>query len=83
LARNRERIRERRKQLVNYKKELECQRCGYDDHRALEFHHHNDDKSKSVSRMVGEGYSWEIIKKEIDKCEVLCSCCHRIEHWKD
>lgn len=26
--------------------------------------------------------SWEIIKIELDKCELLCSNCHRIEHSK-
>jgi len=24
--------------------------------------------------------SWKIVKKELQKCILLCSCCHRIEH---
>jgi len=25
---------------------------------------------------------WEIVQKELDKCELLCSYCHRLEHSK-
>jgi hypothetical protein len=33
--------------------------------------------------MVGVGYGWKTIMKEIDKCVALCSNCHRIEHWTE
>jgi hypothetical protein len=74
----------RRKQLrekfLEYKQNLSCQQCGWNDHRALEFHHHNDDKKESISRLVAHGYSWNTIEKEIKKCQVLCANCHRIVH---
>ena len=72
----------KRKDYIEFKKTLECNRCGYDDHRALEFHHHKADKEFNISEKFYQ-LSWENLKKEIDKCEVLCSNCHRIEHYND
>jgi hypothetical protein len=28
--------------------------------------------------MVAKGYAWDLIQNEIDKCEIVCACCHRI-----
>jgi hypothetical protein len=28
--------------------------------------------------MIHDGFSWKAIKKEIEKCEVVCANCHRI-----
>jgi hypothetical protein len=28
--------------------------------------------------MVHDGFSWAAIKKEIAKCDVVCSNCHRV-----
>lgn len=39
---------------------------------------HQRDKIEEVSQMVGSGVKWDIIQTEIDKCEVVCACCHRI-----
>lgn len=57
-----------------------CENCGYDKYMgALEFHH-KDPKSKDfkISRM-GSALT-ERIKKEINKCLLLCANCHREEH---
>jgi len=34
-----------------------------------------------VSNLIGGRYSIDRIKKEIKKCDVLCSNCHREEHF--
>jgi hypothetical protein len=73
-----------RKWLDEYKKALVCSRCGFDDYRALVFHHSGDsEKDFNVSDMLSAGLSKMTIVKEIEKCEVLCSNCHLIEHYKD
>lgn len=58
-----------------------CIKCGYNKCiYALEFHHLNPlDKDFSIS---AKGYtrSWENVKKEIDKCILVCSNCHREIH---
>jgi hypothetical protein len=57
-----------------------CVRCGYNQHlAALEFHH-IEDKDDSLGTMLNR--KWETIKIELDKCILLCSNCHRIEHSK-
>jgi hypothetical protein len=71
-----------RKWLDEYKQELVCERCGFADYRALEFHHKNhNDKHYNVADMIRSGLSILTIKREIGKCIVLCSNCHQIEHY--
>lgn len=81
VSRRKERIEQIKQQYIEYKQTLTCCKCGYSDYRALEFHHHKDDKKYEVASMPARDYSWTTIKKEIDKCIVLCACCHRIEHY--
>lgn len=65
----------------NLKSEKSCKRCGEDHPATLEFHHPEGREGLTVGKMVSLGYSKEKIKKEIDKCEVLCSNCHKILHY--
>lgn len=63
-----------KKKLVEYKGGC-CERCGYDKTiQALQFHHLNpDEKDFSIS---GKSYSYERMKKEVDKCMMVCANCH-------
>jgi predicted DNA-binding transcriptional regulator YafY len=54
-------------------------RCGFDDYRALQFHH-DGDKEHNVADMLRSGFALESIKFEAQKCEVLCANCHQIHH---
>jgi len=65
--------------LVDYKKKRSCSRCGFEDYRALQFHHLGD-KEMGVFEMADQGYALETIRAEIAKCELLCANCHSIEH---
>jgi hypothetical protein len=64
---------------VAWKKTLKCNRCEFDDHRALQFHHEGE-KEHNVADMLRWGFFLENIKKEAQKCEVLCANCHQIHH---
>jgi 5-methylcytosine-specific restriction endonuclease McrA len=58
-----------------------CVLCGYKTCiQALEFHH-LDSKGKDFG-VSAKGYtrSWDKVKKEIDKCALLCANCHRETH---
>lgn len=73
--------------LYNYKEKLSCEKCGYSKKthpsfstRALEFHHKKNNKEFAVSDGVNRSMSIERLKKEIDKCQVLCSRCHTEVH---
>jgi hypothetical protein len=48
----------------------------------LEFHYRYG-KERAVSTMVAYGLSIATIQKEIDKCDVLCTNCHRKRTSKD
>ena len=56
-----------------------CENCGYNKSTwALDFHHKNPEEKKfSIS---GGTKSFETIKKELDKCSLLCRNCHSEEH---
>ncbi len=68
-----------KEQYVSWKKTLKCERCGFDDHRALQFHH-DGEKEYNIADMLRWGFSFENIRKEAEKCEVLCANCHQIHH---
>jgi len=65
------------------KQGLSCKQCSENHPACLDFHH-KDSNSKeiNVSLAVHECWSKERIMKEIEKCEVLCSNCHRKLHYE-
>lgn len=56
----------------------QCSRCGYDRYvGALDFHHRDPaQKDPTWSR----GWSLDKLKKELDKCDIVCANCHREIH---
>ena len=65
-------------ELVEYKGG-KCEICGYNKSvNALQFHHKNpNDKDFTVS---GKSLSFEKLKKEVDKCVLVCANCHAEIH---
>ncbi|MBY0228047.1 MAG: hypothetical protein K2W96_02085 [Gemmataceae bacterium] len=73
-----------RQWLDDFKRELHCIKCGFQDYRALEFHHPGrQDKDANVADMIRSGNSKEAILREMGKCFVYCANCHRIEHYEE
>ena len=56
----------------------ECIDCGESNPLVLDFDHVRGNKKMCISNMVRNSYSIETIQKEIEKCEIRCSNCHRI-----
>lgn len=75
-VRNAEQTRVNNAFLIEYLTCHPCIDCGETDIVVLEFDHLRD-KVADVSVLAGQGYSLEKVKREIDKCEVVCANCHR------
>ena len=68
-------------EIVQYKGG-KCEICGYDKcEAALEFHHLNPNV-KEFQLSSGNIYSLEKMKKEANKCILVCANCHREIHDK-
>ena len=37
-------------------------------------------KSAGLSVLIRDNSNWDVIKQELDKCDLVCSNCHRIRH---
>ena len=69
------------RKLVSECKQGGCIVCGESEECCLDFHHIDPTTKKlSVAEAQSQGYNVETIKKEIDKCAVVCSNCHRKIH---
>jgi hypothetical protein len=76
---SKKRIKTNRQEVIKYKGG-KCQICGYNKYiGALEFHH-RDPKNKDPNWTYMRHWHLDKIKKEVDKCDCLCSNCHREIH---
>jgi hypothetical protein len=66
-----------RSEYINKSKEKGCIKCGEKRYWVLD-HHHLDPSKKE--RAVNNSGSISSLKKEIEKCVILCSNCHREFH---
>ena len=72
-----------REWIDDLKSSLKCEHCGENHPATLDFHHSNpNEKENNISNMVKDGFSKENILKEMKKCIILCSNCHRKLHWE-
>ena len=78
-----ENYRKRTEALNKIKLDSGCKTCGYNAHpAALEFNHIDPaTKSANIADKIMH-WSWGRILEEVEKCEVLCSNCHRIHSYE-
>lgn len=70
----------------HYLAEHPCIDCGETDIVVLQFDHVRGHKRDNVSSLARSGHPLEVIKTEIDKCEIRCANCHvrktaREQNW--
>lgn len=76
----------RERTLANKIKAIEylggqCKQCGGVFHPSVYDFHHRNPKEKEIGISVIKGRKWENIQTELDKCDLLCSNCHREIHY--
>lgn len=85
-SRNYERVKSHRQKVkekaISYKGN-HCEKCGYDKCSwAFDFHHLDKNK-KDFTLSSCLTLSWDKIKKELDKCIMICANCHRELHYEE
>ena len=67
-----------RSEIILSSKNRPCVDCGHSyPHYAMDFDHVRGEKKFEVG-LRGRGCSLEALQEEIDKCDVVCSNCHRV-----
>ena len=60
-----------------------CADCGYQTEflTVYDFHHKEErSDKKEISYLITANVGWEKLRRELDKCILLCANCHRIRH---
>ena len=86
---NRERITQRDREKIQ-KRRLDaiarlggkCNMCGNSFPSYVYDFHHKDPTQKDFTIGENMGVAFDRFYAEVDKCELLCSNCHRIKHYK-
>ena len=82
VKRNKNQRRKNREYVYEIKSRSECVDCGETNPIMLDFDHVRGKKVLSISDMMRGAYGIDSIQKEINKCEVRCSNCHRVATHK-
>lgn len=79
-ARRKAKLDERKREAVEYLGG-KCQQCGLQDEcvNVYDFHH-RDPSDKDYEIAARRYLNFEEMKKELDKCDLLCAICHRKIH---
>lgn len=75
-----ERKKRQRIQWDEFKASLKCSKCPENHPACLDFHHLDPSVKEFSISNSWHRYGSDRWKKELDKCVVLCSNCHRKEH---
>jgi hypothetical protein len=71
---------ERPQSIIKKERGGKCELCGFDKHyNCLDFHH-KDPSTKSFEIARKSGYSVDVLRKETDKCALVCKNCHYLIH---
>ena len=80
LAKSKE-ARQKKLAYVNDLKAGPCTDCGGRFHySAMDFDHIGPDKVADIAWLINNR-SWKALLDEIEKCELVCSNCHRVRTW--
>lgn len=71
------RWRDRKDKAIEYKGGC-CERCGFTGNRACFDFHHIGGKDFVWTKLRLR--AWDSVLAELDRCELLCANCHRLEH---
>lgn len=71
-------FRARLRGYINERKDVPCADCGVQYPAwVMDFDHVRGEKAFNVSMAVKNCRGLEVVRSEIDKCEVVCANCHR------
>lgn len=67
-----------KEQCLAYLGGKKCYRCKISSlpYSSYDFHHIKGNKETDISQMLTKGSPFDKMKKELDKCIVLCKNCH-------
>lgn len=72
-----------RQYVDDYKQNKKCKHCTENTPICLEFHHRDpESKVDTIPSLIKRGCSLRELKREINKCDLLCSNCHKKEHFR-
>jgi len=73
-----QRVKEKRKREAVEYKGGKCIKCGYNKYiHVLEFHHRDPATKDRSIKQLGRDKLTDRLRKELDKCDLLCANCHR------
>lgn len=67
--------------IQEYKASSKCKNCPENHTATLDFHHRDSTKKVlEISKAARDGWGIAKLRREIEKCDILCSNCHRKLH---
>lgn len=82
LEQNKKSRKEFRVWFNEYKSGLKCSKCPENHPATLDFHHRDPKQKDFTISGTGTSIGRKKLLKEIKKCDILCSNCHRKWHWE-